>query len=141
MEIAKDERDFTFAIADEDEMNEMFKEFRFDDSGEEINIGILGPKDTKYPMAPMEDFDADQLRDFIISYKKGMFVRKLRTALALVLSHTMKLRIKLVRHETVSVIYNYKAQSNMICIANCYTIEGFCCSNGKVIPSMFRVSS
>lgn len=37
-----------------------------------MNIGILDSKDAKYPMQPMEDFDSDDIKDFINNYKKGI---------------------------------------------------------------------
>ena len=36
---------------------------------------------------------------------------------------------------------HYNAQNNMFRITNCNTIEGFCYSNGKIILSMFILSS
>ena len=33
-----------------------------------------------------------------------------------------------------------KSEKNLFRIANCYTIEGFCYSNGKMIRSMFVLS-
>ena len=62
----------TFAVADEDDQKDVFKEFGFDESGEEINIGILGEKDKKYPMEPMDEYDADAVREFLASFKSGM---------------------------------------------------------------------
>ena len=71
--IAKDYKDdFTFVIADEKENNEYFKDFGFEDSPEDLNIGILSPKDKKYPMEPMEDgYDEDLIREFLDSSKNG----------------------------------------------------------------------
>lgn len=71
IDIAKDYPDVTFAIADEDDMSDLFKGFGFEESGEEINIGILGEKDAKYPMPPMEEFDSDEIREFVDNFKNG----------------------------------------------------------------------
>ena len=60
-----------FAIVDEDDFPEKVKSFGFDDSGEEMNIGILD-KEKKYSMEEMEEFDADDIREFINKFNKGM---------------------------------------------------------------------
>ncbi|XP_064647427.1 protein disulfide-isomerase A4-like isoform X2 [Lineus longissimus] len=71
-EIAKDFRDITFAVADEDGMSTMFRDFKFDDSGEDMNIGCFDEKEKKYPMAPMEDgFDSSEIRAFLKKFKDG----------------------------------------------------------------------
>ena len=72
VEIAKDYPDMTFAIVDEDDFPEMIKGFGFEDSGEEMNVGIMDKYNRKYPMEEMEEFDADEIREFINKYKKGM---------------------------------------------------------------------
>jgi protein disulfide-isomerase A4 len=74
LKFAKIARDFptlTFAIADEEENEDLFKEFGFDDSGEEVNVGIIGPKERKYAMQPQEEFDSDDVRSFIRRFMKG----------------------------------------------------------------------
>jgi len=63
----------TFAIADEEENEDLFNEFGFDESSEEINVGIIGPKDRKYPMEPMEEFESDEVEKFLRSFMKGVF--------------------------------------------------------------------
>lgn len=45
--------------------------FGFDDSGEDVNIGILGEKDIKYPMPPMDEFDEDEILEFLDKFMKG----------------------------------------------------------------------
>ena len=49
----------------------MFQNFGFEESGEEINIGILDAKDRKFPMEPMDSFDSDDVRQFLKDYEKG----------------------------------------------------------------------
>jgi len=61
----------TFAIADEEENSDLLHEFGFDESSEEVNIGIFGPGDRKYPMEPMEEFDTDDVQQFLKQYMKG----------------------------------------------------------------------
>ena len=70
-EIAHDYPDLTFAVADEDDQLQLFSDFGFLESGEEFNIGILGEKEAKYPMEPMEEYDAEAIRSFLNSFKEG----------------------------------------------------------------------
>ena len=63
---------FSFAVADEEENSDLFHDFGFDESSEEVNVGILGPKDRKYPMEPMEEFESDEVEKFIRTYMKGV---------------------------------------------------------------------
>lgn len=70
-EIAHDYPDLTFAVADEDDQLQLFSDFGFLESGEEFNIGILGEKDAKYPMEPMEEYNAKTIRTFIDNFREG----------------------------------------------------------------------
>ena len=72
-DIAKDKKykELTFAIADDEKMAEEFKGFGFDESGEEMNIGIYDEKSRKFPMEPMEEFDSDDVREFLDKFLKG----------------------------------------------------------------------
>jgi len=63
--------DMTFAVADEEENNELLKEFNFDESSEEINVGIIDSKQRKFAMKPMEEFDSDEIISFLKKYNKG----------------------------------------------------------------------
>ena len=63
--------DRTFAIADEEENSDLLKEFSFDESSEEINIGIIDGKERKYAMKPMEEYEADEVVSFLNKFKKG----------------------------------------------------------------------
>ena len=71
-DIAKDYKDIKFAIADDDEyMASAMKDFGLDDTGEEFNIGCY--KDgKKYGMEPMEEYDGDEIREFLKKLQKGM---------------------------------------------------------------------
>jgi len=62
----------SFAVADEEENSDLFNEFGFDDSSEEVNVGIIGPNDRKYPMEPMEEFDSDDVEKFLKTFMKGL---------------------------------------------------------------------
>jgi len=63
----------SFAIADEEENSDLFEQFGFDESSEEVNVGIIGPKDRKYPMEPMEEFESDEVVKFLKTFMKGVF--------------------------------------------------------------------
>ncbi|GAA6077861.1 protein disulfide-isomerase A4 [Tachysurus ichikawai] len=70
LEVAKDFPEYTFAIADEEDYADELKSLGLSDSGEEVNVGILGEEGKKYPMEP-EEFDSDVLREFVLAFKKG----------------------------------------------------------------------
>jgi len=63
----------SFAVADEEENSDLFGQFGFDESSEEVNVGILGPNDRKYPMEPMEEFESDDVEKFLRTFMKGTF--------------------------------------------------------------------
>ena len=71
LNVAKDFKDVTFAIADEEEYEEQLKEFGLDDSGEEINVGCFDDKKRKYKMEPDDEFSEDSLREFLEEFKAG----------------------------------------------------------------------
>ena len=69
-EVAKDYRGIRFAVASDESNLDMLKGLGLEESGEEINIGIVA--DGKhYPMGPMEEFDSDEIREFLDLYKRG----------------------------------------------------------------------
>lgn len=69
--IAKDFRNITFAIANEEDYKNPMEEFGLGDSPEEINIGCYGLDGKKYPMEPMDEFDSDEIREFLKKLQKG----------------------------------------------------------------------
>ncbi|KAI1889029.1 hypothetical protein AGOR_G00174850 [Albula goreensis] len=70
LEVAKDFPEYTFAIADEEDYADELKSLGLSESGEEVNVGILGEGNKKYAMEP-EEFDSDVLREFVMGFKKG----------------------------------------------------------------------
>ncbi|CAL8311573.1 unnamed protein product [Merluccius merluccius] len=70
LEVAKDFPEYTFAIADEEDYATELKSLGLSDSGEEVNVGILGEAGKKFAMEP-EEFDSEVLRDFVMAFKKG----------------------------------------------------------------------
>ena len=69
--IAKDFRDVTFVIADEMSMQSKMAEFELSESSEDMNVGCYDADGGRYPMAPIEEFDADDIREFITKFKTG----------------------------------------------------------------------
>lgn len=70
LDVAKDFPEYTFAIADEEDYSDELKSLGLSDSGEEVNVGILGDGGKKFAMEP-EEFDSEVLRDFVMAFKKG----------------------------------------------------------------------
>ncbi|XP_062572730.1 protein disulfide-isomerase A4-like, partial [Saccostrea cucullata] len=77
--IANNHKEVKFAIADEDEHSHLIAEFGLDDSGEEINIACYGPDGKKYPMEPMEEWEDDDVEEFITKMKKGKLTPHLKS--------------------------------------------------------------
>jgi len=71
----------TFAIADEEENLELFQQFGFDESSEEVNVGVIGQNERKYPMEPMDEFDADDVETFLRSFMRGNVTADFHTVL------------------------------------------------------------
>ncbi|KAL3831563.1 hypothetical protein ACJMK2_023302 [Sinanodonta woodiana] len=67
----KYKNDITFAVADEEKFKHLVEEFGLDDSGEELNIGCYGKDGKRYPMEPMEEFESDEVREFLDKLIKG----------------------------------------------------------------------
>lgn len=70
LEVAKDFPEYTFAIADEEDYADELKSLGLSDSGEEVNVAILGEGGKKYAMEP-EEFESEVLREFVVAFKKG----------------------------------------------------------------------
>ncbi|KAK3541608.1 hypothetical protein QTP86_033078 [Hemibagrus guttatus] len=70
LEVAKDFPEYTFTIADEEDYSDELKGLGLSESGEEVNVAILGEEGKKYAMEP-EEFDSDVLREFVQAFKKG----------------------------------------------------------------------
>lgn len=70
LEVAKDYRDVTFAIADENTFENELKQLGLDDSGGDVAVGIWGEKNTKYKMEE-DELDDDTLREFVDAFKAG----------------------------------------------------------------------
>lgn len=69
-EIAKDYKGIRFAVANDESNEDLLKNLGLEESNEEINIGIIADG-KRYPMEPMEEFDSDQIREFLDLYKRG----------------------------------------------------------------------
>ncbi len=64
-----------FVLVDENDFKEYFNGFGFDESAEDLNIGILGAGDSKFPMEAMEEYDSDMIREFLDQFKNGRVFR------------------------------------------------------------------
>ncbi|EDO32930.1 predicted protein [Nematostella vectensis] len=72
IEVAKDHRDITFAIANEEESEQELKDFGLAESGEEVNVGCFDKEGRKFRMDPdEEEFSEDSLREFVEEFKAG----------------------------------------------------------------------
>ncbi|CAL1537276.1 unnamed protein product, partial [Lymnaea stagnalis] len=63
--------EITFAVADDETNAKLMEDFGLSDSGEEINIGIFGADNKKYRMEPTEEFDTEEIIEFLKKFKKG----------------------------------------------------------------------
>ncbi|ESP01166.1 hypothetical protein LOTGIDRAFT_139785 [Lottia gigantea] len=77
--IAKDYKSVTFAVADEESHDHLLKEFNLEDSPEDINIGIIGKDNKRYRMEPMEDFESDEVREFLDSFIAGKLTYEVKS--------------------------------------------------------------
>jgi len=77
LDVANKHKDIVFAIADES--YHLFEAMGFGETGEDVNVGCLKGKETKYPMDMEEGFDEDTFRDFIADYKKGKIPPKYKS--------------------------------------------------------------
>ncbi|XP_077977959.1 protein disulfide-isomerase A4-like [Glandiceps talaboti] len=71
VEVAKDFKDITFAISDEDDFSKELDELGLADSGEEINVAVFAQDGRKYKMEPEEDFDGEVLHEFVQKFEDG----------------------------------------------------------------------
>ncbi|XP_059175392.1 protein disulfide-isomerase A4-like [Physella acuta] len=69
--VAKKFPDITFAVADDEQNAKEMEELGLGDSGEELNVGLYGADNKKYFMPPFEEYDSDELIEFLNNYKKG----------------------------------------------------------------------
>lgn len=51
----------------------------FGDTGEDVNVGCLKDKETKYPMNMEDGFDEDTFAEFVAAYKKGKIAAKYKS--------------------------------------------------------------
>lgn len=70
LEVAKDYRDITFAIADENSFSDELKQLGLDDAGGDVAVGIWADKNTKYRMEE-DELDEDTLTEFVDAFKAG----------------------------------------------------------------------
>lgn len=62
---------YTFAIADEEKLSTLLKEFGLEDSSEDINVGCYDSKGLKYRMEDDDEFTSESFEEFINRLDKG----------------------------------------------------------------------
>lgn len=77
LNVANKHKDLTFAVADES--YHLFMDMGFGDTGEDVNVGCLKGKGTKYPMDMEDGFDDDSFEDFIQKFKNGKVLPKFKS--------------------------------------------------------------
>jgi len=82
--VAKDFPEYVFAVSDEEDYSSEIKDLGLLESGEDVNVAILDEGGKKYAMEP-EEFDSDVLRQFVVAFKKGTRVSKIRLSKLLAL--------------------------------------------------------
>lgn len=80
LNVAKDMKDVTFAIANEDEFNDELSKAGLGDSPEDINVIIFDEDDRRYPLEPSDEFDSEILTEFVNSYLAGEVKPKFKSA-------------------------------------------------------------
>jgi hypothetical protein len=72
VKIAHDYKDkTTFAIADEEKMVSLLKEFGLEESSEDINVGCFGLNNLKYRMDDDDEFTSESFEEFVNRLDKG----------------------------------------------------------------------
>ena len=60
-----------FAVADEDQNKALLEKFNLHESAEELNFGCIGADKLFYPMEEFDEWDHDEISDFVKSVLKG----------------------------------------------------------------------
>ncbi|CAF1469685.1 unnamed protein product [Adineta ricciae] len=72
LKVANDYKNkYTFAIADEEKMSSLLKEFGLEESGEDINVGCFDKDGLKYRMEDDDEFTSESFEEFINKLIKG----------------------------------------------------------------------
>lgn len=61
----------SFAVSNEDEYEQELKAAKLDDSGVDVNVVWYGESRLKYTMEPVDDFEASDLRKFVLKAQEG----------------------------------------------------------------------
>jgi hypothetical protein len=72
LKIAQNYKDqYTFAIADEQKMSSLLKEFGLEESDEDVNVGCYDSQGLKYRMNDDDEFTTESLEEFIRRLSNG----------------------------------------------------------------------
>ncbi|KAG8181822.1 hypothetical protein JTE90_001476 [Oedothorax gibbosus] len=82
-EVAKVAKDYrgkiTFAVSNEEEFEEDLKQLNLDDSGEDVNVGFFESESIRYRMEPVEDFSAEELKNFVEDVLEGQIPKHIKS--------------------------------------------------------------
>ncbi|CAF4734040.1 unnamed protein product, partial [Rotaria sp. Silwood1] len=66
LKVANNYKDkYTFAIADEEKLSSLLKEFGLEESGEDVNVGCYDLQGLKYRMEDNDEFTSESFEDFV----------------------------------------------------------------------------
>jgi len=71
IEFVKRSENVIFAVADEDQNKALLEKFNLHESAEELNFGCIGADKLFYPMEEFDEWDHDEISDFVKSVLKG----------------------------------------------------------------------
>ena len=71
IEFVKRSENVIFAVADEDQNKALLEKFNLHESAEELNFGCIGADKLFYPMEEFDEWDHDEISDFVKSVSKG----------------------------------------------------------------------
>jgi len=71
IEFVKRSENVIFAVADEDQNKALLEKFNLHESAEEVNFGCIGADKLFYPMEEFDEWDHDEISDFVKSVLNG----------------------------------------------------------------------
>lgn len=80
LKVAKEFKDVTFAISNEDQFSADLEKAGLADSGEEINVVAYDKDEKRYGMEPTDEFDEEVLTEFVKDFTAGKIKPKLKSA-------------------------------------------------------------
>ncbi|XP_067935563.1 protein disulfide-isomerase A4-like [Watersipora subatra] len=75
-------KDFHFAMSDDEQNNQDVKSFGLDDSGSDFSFGCYGINGDKYPMEELDEWEEEEVEEFLDKVKAGAAKSFLRSQIA-----------------------------------------------------------